>query len=107
MAQVAMTVRMDNQQKAQFDRLCDQFGMSANTAINIFVKAVIRSKSIPFSIKAKGDDEEAAMALEAFRSVWAAAEQGATPDLTMEEIDREIGEARRLRKEERNGVRSY
>ena len=46
MAQTAMTVRMDNQQKAQFDKLCEQFGMSANTAINIFVKAVIRSKSI-------------------------------------------------------------
>ena len=44
MAQTAMTVRMDNQQKAQFDKLCEQFGMSANTAINIFVKAVIRSK---------------------------------------------------------------
>lgn len=53
MAQTAMTVRMDNQQKAQFDKLCEQFGMSANTAINIFVKAVIRSKSIPFSIQAK------------------------------------------------------
>ena len=44
MAQTAMTVRMDNQQKAQFDKLCEQFGMSANTAINIFVKAVIRGK---------------------------------------------------------------
>ena len=44
MAQTAITVRMDNQQKAQFDKLCEQFGMGANTAINIFVKAVIRSK---------------------------------------------------------------
>ena len=53
MAQTAMTVRMDNQQKAQFDKLCEQFGMSANTAINIFVKAVIRSKSIPFRQRMK------------------------------------------------------
>ena len=58
MAQTAMTVRMDNQQKAQFDKLCEQFGMSANTAINIFVKAVIRSKSIPFSIQAKNEEED-------------------------------------------------
>ena len=43
MAQTAMTVRMDAQQKAMFDSLCEQFGMSANTAINIFVKAVIRA----------------------------------------------------------------
>ena len=32
--------------------------MSANTAINIFVKAVIRSKSIPFSIQAKNEEED-------------------------------------------------
>ena len=56
MAQTATTVRMDKQQKAQFDKLCEQFGMSANTAINIFVKAVIRSKSIPFSIQAKNEE---------------------------------------------------
>ena len=57
MAQTSMTVRIDNQQKALFDELCAQFGMSANTAINIFVKAVIRSKSIPFSIQAKNEEE--------------------------------------------------
>ena len=58
MAQTSMTVRLDNQQKAIFDELCAQFGMSANTAINIFVKAVIRSKSIPFSIQAKNEEDE-------------------------------------------------
>ena len=57
MAQTSMTVRLDKQQKAVFDELCAQFGMSANTAINIFVKAVIRTQSIPFSIKAKEEDE--------------------------------------------------
>ena len=67
MAQTAMTVRMDSQQKAEFDKLCEQFGMSANTAINIFVKAVIRSKSIPFSIQAKEEDEVTAKAKAAFQ----------------------------------------
>ena len=69
MAQTSMTVRIDNQQKAIFDELCAQFGMSANTAINIFVKAVIRSKSIPFSIQAKNeeDDEVTAKAKAAFK----------------------------------------
>ncbi len=43
MSQTSMTVRLDNQQKAIFDELCAQFGMSANTAINIFVKAVINT----------------------------------------------------------------
>ena len=88
MAQTAMTVRMDNQQKAQFDKLCEQFGMSANTAINIFVKAVIRSKSIPFSIQAKNEEDEVtAKAKAAFKQLRAK-------------------EVRRLSKE-RNGICSH
>ena len=101
-----MTVRMDNQQKAQFERLCEQFGMSANTAINIFVKAVIRSKSIPFSIKAKEEDGATAKAREAFNRIRAAAENGDTPELTLDEINSEIREVRQLRKE-RDGVCSH
>ena len=58
MAQIAMTVRMDSEQKAIFDSLCEQFGMSANAAINVFVKAVIRTRSIPFAIKAKENKED-------------------------------------------------
>ena len=108
MAQTAMTVRMDNQQKAQFDKLCEQFGMSANTAINIFVKAVIRSKSIPFSIQAKEEDDEelTANAKATFKELRAKAERGETPELTLDEINEEIREVRRQRKE-RNGICSH
>lgn len=51
MPQVSMTVRMDSKLKAMFDELCAQFGMSANTAMNIFAKAVVRTRSIPFELK--------------------------------------------------------
>ena len=53
MAQVSMTVRLDSKLKAAFDDLCAQFGMSANTAMNIFVNAVVRGRRIPFEIKAQ------------------------------------------------------
>ena len=36
MPQSAMTVRLDSQMKRRFDELCVKFGMSANTAINVF-----------------------------------------------------------------------
>ena len=36
MAQSAITVRIDSELKSQFDKLCEQFGMSVNTAFNIF-----------------------------------------------------------------------
>ena len=102
MAQTAMTVRMDDRQKDQFDRLCQQFGMSANTAINIFVRAVIRSKSIPFPIQANGaereDDESMAKGRAVFEHVREAAEKGETPELTLDEINAEIRDVRHLRK---------
>ncbi len=97
-----MTVRMDNQQKVQFDRLCEQFGMSANTAINIFVKAVIRSKSIPFSIKANEEDDVTAKAREAFQRMCDTAREN-NIEMSLDEINAEIREVRRLRKE-CNGV---
>lgn len=109
MAQTSMTVRIDSQQKAMFDSLCEQFGMSANAAINVFIKAVIRTRSIPFSIKAKetkAEDEVTAKAREVFERARLNAEKGITPELSLDDINAEIREVRRLRKE-RNGVRSY
>lgn len=105
MTQVAMTVRMDNKQKAQFDSLCEQFGMSANTAINIFVKAVIRSKSIPFAIKANSAEEGAASssAREAFANMCGSAQSNGV-EMSLPEINEEIKAARRLIKE-RDGLR--
>ena len=93
MPQVSMTVRMDSLLKQQFDALCAEFGMSANTAMNIFARAVVQQGKIPFEIKS-----ERAIYLEkaqeAFKAMRAWAESGNTPDLTMEEIDEEIRKAR-------------
>ena len=107
MAQTSMTVRIDSQQKAMFDSLCEQFGMSANAAINVFVKAVIRTRSIPFAIKAKEikEDKVTAEAIEAFENMCKTAREN-NIEMSLDEINAEIKEVRRLRKE-RNGVRSY
>lgn len=94
MAQVAMTVRMDNQQKVIFDSLCEQFGMSANTAINVFVRAVIRSRSIPFNISAAPQEDLRAKARQVFNRLRAEAESQAEPEMTLEEINAEINAVR-------------
>ena len=57
MAQVAMTVRTDANLKEVFTNLCEEFGMSANTAMNIFMRAVMETKSIPFPIAKRRDME--------------------------------------------------
>lgn len=98
MAQVSMTVRMDSNLKATFDELCSQFGMSANTAMNVFAKAVVLYRKIPFEIKATEKDESMG-ALEAFREIRNMAENGQLPDLSLEDINEEIKLARKERKQ--------
>ena len=81
MAQSAVTVRIDSEMKSQFDELCEQFGMSANTAFNIFVKAVIRSRSIPFAIR--GARLAQPSALDLFMQQRRAAEASQEPEMTL------------------------
>ena len=89
MAQVSMTVRMDSQLKQNFDALCQQLGMSANAAMNIFANAVVVYRKIPFEIKAPEKDDSM-KELEAFRKIRRMAESGQLPDLTLDEINEEI-----------------
>ncbi|MDY6241244.1 MAG: type II toxin-antitoxin system RelB/DinJ family antitoxin [Prevotella sp.] len=102
MAQLAMTVRMDSNVKKQFDQLCQQFGMSANTAINIFVNQVIRSRSIPFVISATDDATERAEvrqeALNAFQAARMQAEVNEDNELSLDDINREINATRKMAK---------
>ena len=93
MAQTAMTVRVDNNVKKQFDALCEQFGMSVNTAVNVFINAVVRTRSIPFTINVE-ENQTRKRLLEALY-----APHPETPELTLDEINEEIRAARRERKE--------
>ncbi len=45
-----LSVRMDEDVKKQFDALCTEMGLNASTAVNIFVRTVIREGRIPFEI---------------------------------------------------------
>ena len=93
MAQSAVTVRIDSEIKSQFDKVCEQIGMSANTAFNVFVKAVVRTRSIPFEVKAQANTEPMS-GLEAFRALRAEAQQNGLPEMTLDEINEEIRLAR-------------
>ena len=86
-----MTIRMDSQIKKQFDKLCQQFGMSTNTAINIFVNQVVRSK----------DDEKEEIrkkGLEAFYQIRKEMEESNDEEISLSEINKEIKLSRQERK---------
>ena len=97
MAQTAFTVRMDADVKKRFDELCKDFGMSSNTAFNMFARAVIKSERIPFNI----ESEEQAFIERARRIKEQIVEQAllnGTADMSMEEINEEIRLARQERR---------
>ena len=94
MAQTAMTVRLDSIQKAKFDQLCEQFGMSANTAINVFVRTVIRNRCIPFTIAADNEESIRENATKAFSDMRREAMLRPGAEMTLEEINAEINTVR-------------
>lgn len=52
-----MNIRIDENVKKQFDAFCSEVGMNTSVAINLFAKAVIREKRIPFEISTVSSDE--------------------------------------------------
>ncbi|MDR1668969.1 MAG: type II toxin-antitoxin system RelB/DinJ family antitoxin [Oscillospiraceae bacterium] len=55
MSQSLLTVRMDENIKRRFDAFCNDAGMNPSVAVNLFVRAVIREKRIPFEITGNDD----------------------------------------------------
>ena len=92
MAQATFSIRMDEGLKRQFDSLCAEFGMNATTAFNIFARAVVREKKIPFEIKSTSNT--LADGRNAFMELRSEAKEHGIQDMTLEEINQEIRAAR-------------
>ena len=90
MTQTAMTIRMDKDLKVQFDALCNEFGMSTNTAFNIFARAVVRKRSIPFDIEAPVMEDKVSKGKAAFEEIRAMVERGEIPSMSLDQINEEI-----------------
>ncbi|HBN56723.1 MAG TPA: type II toxin-antitoxin system antitoxin, RelB/DinJ family [Lachnospiraceae bacterium] len=94
MAQATFSVRMDEILKKQFDELCQEFGMNASTAINVFARAVVRQRRIPFEISSPEKDITREGAMQAFKALRAQARENGVADMNLDEINKEIGLAR-------------
>ncbi len=80
---------MDEGLKKQFDALCADFGMNATTAFNVFARAVVRERKIPFEIQAS-EEITRQTGMQAFLSLRAQAKENGVQDLSLEEINEEI-----------------
>ena len=57
MATATFSIRMDNVLKKNFAEICESFGMTVSTAINVFAKTVVNQKKIPFEIISPYSDD--------------------------------------------------
>lgn len=55
MAQATISARIDENDKMAFDDFCADVGLNTSAAINLFVKAVLRERRIPFEIAQSSD----------------------------------------------------
>lgn len=94
MSQATFSVRMDEGLKRQFDGLCQEFGMTASTAINVFARAVVRERRIPFDIAAPEPEVTRDSAMRAFMALRAEAQANGVSDLSLDEINEEIRRTR-------------
>ena len=50
MAMTTITARVEENDKYEFDNFCNSVGLNVSSAINLYVKAVLREQKIPFEI---------------------------------------------------------
>lgn len=85
---------MDETLKNQFDCLCQDFGMNASTAINVFARAVVRQRRIPFELSSSEADITREGAVQAFNTLRVQAENNGVADMSLDDINKEIHLAR-------------
>ncbi len=64
MTQSNISIRIDDNLKQKFDSLCEEFGLTMSTAINMFVRTVVREQRIPFEISINNPNAETIKAIE-------------------------------------------
>lgn len=57
MANINMTVRIDDKVKKNADKIFKNLGLSTSTAINIFLRQSIINKGLPFEVSSKNQME--------------------------------------------------
>lgn len=53
-----LNVRVDANDKKCFEQFCASVGMNVSTAVNMFIKAVLREQKLPFEVKTNVFDEK-------------------------------------------------
>lgn len=64
MGVTTINVRLDEEDKKNFNEICNELGLNMSTAFNMFVKSMIRTGGLPFDVTIRKPNLETLMALE-------------------------------------------
>ena len=57
MESLMLNVRVNANDKRELEQFCNSGGMNVSTAINMFIKVVIRDKKLPFEVTSKSQED--------------------------------------------------
>ena len=104
MGAVNVTIRVDEETKREFDTFCDNVGMNITTALNMYMKAVLRTRQLPFpitDIKPLKQTDARESLKRAFKAAQEQSVKNGTDKMTMDEIDAEIAAYRREKRQQK------
>ena len=87
MGQTTLNVRIDEDIKREFDAFCVRAGLNTSVAVNMFARAVLRERKIPFEITDETDPFYSESNIRALRKSIKQAENGEIVVKTMEELE--------------------
>jgi len=88
---------MDKETKRDFENFCDNVGINLTTAFNMFVKATLRTRTLPFAVSDLDSkkQKQARMELqEAFEDLQKESIANGNDKMTMDDINAIIAECR-------------
>lgn len=93
MAQSTISARIDSNDKLAFDLFCSKVGLNTSSVLNLFIKKVISEERIPFEISVP-KTVSLSEGRKAFYQLREEAQTNGLGDMTLDEINTEINDAR-------------
>ena len=95
-----LTVRVDAKIRKEFDSFCDNVGLNATTAINMFIKTVLRTRTLPFVVTDNVNEDQNNRIImtkmkSAIQSMREQSVANGSENMSMEEINAEISAYRK------------
>ena len=87
MGQTTLNVRMDADIKNDFDAFCAKVGMNTSVAVNMFARAVLRERRIPFAITDEADPFYSESNMKVLRQSIKEADEGKLTPHELIEVD--------------------